>query len=108
MKKFLLASLVAMTLLLPALNNTSNAASIFVQRVVNIAISGWTFFATSETADGTITRIEIYRLSTGERVRASNCNGTYECSVDLSGLPHGGYCGIIICQNVTVSKQFKL
>ena len=107
MKKFLLASLVAMTLLLPALNNTSNAAGLISFKKVVAIIDGWVLFATSNTDEGEITQINVYRLSTGELVRSQQCSG-YEASVNLKDLPHGGYSAIITCQYTYMTKQFKL
>jgi hypothetical protein len=108
MKKIILFSLVCMALLLPAVNTTSNAAAKFKKEVIT-NISGWVLLAGSGTEDGPIKAIEVYRLSTGELVRKVDAGGqSYSASIDLKGLPSGGYSARIICTNVAVTKQFKL
>lgn len=108
MKKFLLASLVAMTLLLPALNNTSNAAGKLNIKQVNGTISDYIYMVTSDTSDGQIMLIEIYNLSTGVLVRSQQNDSGYEASISLKGLPHGGYSAKIYCENIMVTRQLKL
>jgi hypothetical protein len=109
MKKIILFSLVCMALLLPAVNTTSNAAAYAKMKTVAGVINEWVLSATSGTEDGPIKAIEVYRLSTGELVRKMETNGqVYDASIDLKGLPSGGYSARIICTYVTVTKQFKL
>lgn len=108
MKKFFLASLVAVALMLPAMNFTSQAASIMTSFNRTIAvIEGWVLFATSNVDEGKITQIKIYRLTTGELVRTQQCN-SYECSISLKDLPGGAYSAVIICEYTYSTKQFKL
>jgi hypothetical protein len=106
MKKLFLASLVAVALMLPAMNFTSQAAGL-TKRVVNTGIIEWVFFATSDTEDGEIMQINIYRLSTGELVKSQASSG-YSASVGIKDLPRGAYSAVVYCKNVTVSKQFKI
>ncbi|MBP6731210.1 MAG: hypothetical protein KA149_04080 [Chitinophagales bacterium] len=107
MKKILLAAMICVGLLLPAINNTSSANHI-VKRLVT-SISGWVYSATSNAEEGNINRIEIYRIPSGEFARAQECGGeSNTCSIDLQGLPHGSYTARIYCANTIVSKQFKL
>ncbi len=107
MKKLFLSFLIALGMLLPTVNNTADAASHFAKRTVSAYLTEWVVYATSGTEDGVIQKIDVIRLSTGERVVLQEC-GSYECSVNLNGLPHGGYSVRIVCQNITVTKQFKL
>ncbi len=108
MKKIFLFGLISMALLLPAVNTTTNAAAKFKKEVIT-SISGWVLLANSGTEDGPIKSIEVYRLSTGETVRKVEFDGqSYEASVDLKGLPGGGYSARICCTYTIVTKQFKL
>ncbi len=107
MKKLFLSFLIALGMLLPTVNNTADAASHFAKREVVTSIQDWVYLATSGTEDGVINKIQIYRLSTGEMVRSQEF-GDYSASVDLKGLPSGGYSARVICQYITVTKQFKL
>lgn len=107
MRKFFLASLVAVALTLPAMNFTSQAASIFNFSKVISVIDGWVLFATSNEDEGKITQIKIYRLTTGELVRTQQFD-SYEASIGLKDLPGGAYSAVIICQYTYSTKQFKL
>lgn len=108
MKKIILFSLVCMALLLPAVNTTSNAAAKFTHRMTTL-IEGWVLIATSNADEGFINGIEVYRLSTGELARKVETTGqTNQASIDLKGLPSGGYSARIICTNMIITKQFKL
>ncbi len=108
MRKFFLASLVAVALMLPAMNFTSQAASVMTSLNRTIAIiEGWALFATSNEDEGKITQIKIYRLTTGELVRTQQFD-SYEASISLKDLPGGAYSAVIICQYTYSTKQFKL
>jgi hypothetical protein len=107
MKKLFLSFLIALGLLLPAVNNTANAAGHASIRVINGQITGWVFFATSQETDGQITLIEVYSMSTGRTVISQKCTG-YSASVDLHGLPSGGYSIRTYCQYNTLTQQYKL
>ena len=108
MRKFFLASLVAVALTLPAMNFTSQAASVMtsLNRTVSF-IEGWVLFATSNEDEGKITQIKIYRRTTGELVRTQQFD-SYEASISLKDLPGGAYSAVIICQYTYSTKQFKL
>ena len=107
MKKLFLSFLIALGMLLPTVNNTADAASHFAKRNIGATMEGYVLFATSDVEDGVIQKIDVIRLSTGERVILQECGG-YECSVNMNGLPRGGYSVKITCQYATVTKQYKL
>lgn len=107
MKKLFLASLVAVALMLPAMNFTSQAAGAFNFKRVVTFIEGWVLFATSNVDEGQIKQINIYRLTTGELVKSQQCGG-YDCSVSVKDLPKGAYSAMIVCEYISYSKQFKL
>ncbi|MFM2306121.1 MAG: hypothetical protein RLZZ367_790 [Bacteroidota bacterium] len=107
MKKLFLASLVAVALMLPAMNFTSQAAGSFNFKRVVTFIEGWVLFATSNADEGQIKQINVYRLTTGELVKSQQCGG-YDCSVSLKDLPKGAYSAMIVCEYTSYSKQFKL
>lgn len=105
MKQILIACLLGIGTLLPSTEVKSSIVN--YARTVNIHIDSWVLYADSQTEDGTISKIEVYRLSTGEKVRQQFCSG-YSCSVNLNGLPAGNYSAKVICQYVTTTYQFVL
>ncbi len=107
MKKLFLSFLIALGMLLPTVNNTADAASHFAKRIIDGQMTGWVFYATSGTEDGVIQKIQVVRLSTGETVRIQEFND-YTASVDLKGLPSGGYSIKTTCQYTSATKQYKL
>ena len=105
MKKFLLACLLGMGVLTPALEAKSSIA--VMSRIVNITIEGWVLLATGDDASGSIQQIQIYDVSTGQIVRSQGCEG-YSCSVSLSGLRTGTYLAVVISTNKVTKKQFNI
>ena len=107
MKKLFLACLIGMGMLLPTISNTTTAAVHFRQRIINTQISDWHYIVNSQESDGQILLVEIISMSTGKTVIAQKGTG-YSASVDLRGLPSGGYVGRTTCQYNSLSQQFKL
>jgi hypothetical protein len=105
MKQILIACLLGMGTLLPTSEAKSNAIINFI-RTVNIHISGWVLIADSGTEDGTISKIEIYKLSTGQKVLTQACSNGYSCEVNIVNLEPGNYSAKIICQYTTQTRQF--
>ena len=105
MKQILIACLLGIGTLLPS--NEVKSSVIYYARIVDIHISGWVLSANSQTEDGTISKMEVYLLSTGELMQTQGCND-YNCSMNLSSLHHGNYSVKITCQYTTVTKQFVL
>lgn len=103
MKKLVFAALVA-GLLLP-LNEATGAVTNPIHRVVDIVITGWDLLVTSETADGTITRVEVRKLSLRNPTISQDCGG-YSCSVDISSLSSGTYEVKVVCANTVYYEQF--
>ncbi len=105
MKQILIACLLGMGALLPTTEVKSNAIVNYI-RTIDIHISGWVLTAESDTTDGTISKIEIYRLSTGEKVLTQICGDEYSCGVNIFKLAPGNYSATITCQYTVQSKQF--
>lgn len=76
-------------------------------RIVDVNISGWVLYATSQTEDGTISKIEIYRNSDMALMLTQNSCSGYACSIDISSLAAGGYVAKVYCTYTTYNKQFK-
>ena len=104
MKKLVFAALIAAGSLLP-LNEANGAISTPPHRVVDILITGWDLEVTSETGDGTITRVEVRKLSLRYPSIAQDCSG-YSCSVDISSLSSGTYEVKVVCANTVYYEQF--
>lgn len=105
MKKILLACLLGIGLLTPAIEAKSSIA--IISRIVNITIEGWVLLANSDAASGTIQQIQIYDVATGVLVRTQNCEG-YSCTASLSGLRPGVYLAVVITTNAVTKKQFSI
>lgn len=103
------AVLIALCLTICILPQATKAHSSFINlcKVVDVTITGWVLYATAATEDGEITKLEVFKLSNGEKVRSQNCSG-YSCNVSLSGLPSGLYSAKVYCKNTTYTEQFSL
>ena len=106
MKKILLACLLGMGMLTPAIEAKSSMVTI-ISRIINITIEGWVFLASSGPASGNIQQIQIYDAYTGTLVRSQECAET-SCSMNLSGLRSGMYLGVVIATNEVTKKKFTI
>lgn len=104
MKQILIVCLLGIGMLLPSQEVKSSEP---YRRIVDVHIDFPALIADSDTEDGTISKIEIYKVSTGEKVRQTFCSG-YSCSINLSGLPAGNYNAKVICQYTTYTQGFTL
>ena len=106
MKKFLLACLLGMGMLTPAIEAKSSMITI-ISRIINIHIEGWVFLASAGPSSGNLQQIQIYDANTSELVRTQNCDGS-SCSISLSGLRPGMYLGVVIATNEVTKKKFTI
>lgn len=104
MKKLLSAALLSCALLFSAATLQARITNP-LPRVVDVTILGWDLLVTSETADGTITRVEVRKLSLRNPTIVQDCGG-YSCSVDISGLSSGTYEVKVVCANTVYYEQF--
>jgi hypothetical protein len=105
MKTILLTALLGISNLLSSYNTKCN--SIINPKVIDVTITGWVLYATSGASDGQITKIDIYSINTGDKVRTQTCQG-YSCSVNLDGLAHGTYAAVVTCQYNAFSQEFSI
>lgn len=106
MNKLVLAFMLGTGMLLPTQKAKSNI--IALQRKVDVAITGWVLFSTSQAADGTITRLEIYDSGGTQLLLLQTGTGTYACSIDVSDLSSGNYVVKVVCSNTTHTEPFML
>ncbi len=104
MKKLISASILGITLLLSSAT-VQGSISNPIHRVVDVTIIGWDLLVTSETGDGTITRVEVRKLSLRNPTISQDCGG-YSCSVDISSLSSGTYEVKVVCANTVYYEQF--
>ena len=104
MKKLLFAVLVGLVALAPTQFVKSSIANAY-HRVVEVNISGWVLYATSDTEDGTITKIEVLNHRGQVVLTENRCSG-YSCSTSISGLPSGVYTAKVVCAYTTYTEVF--
>lgn len=106
-KVVLLACLIGIGLLLPTAKVNSSVVNHFCKRVVDVSVEGFDLLCTSQSDDGTITKVEIHQQNPHRIVLTQYCSG-YSCVVDLSGLPSGTYGAKVFCANTTYTEVFSL
>lgn len=82
--------------------------AISYQRKIDITISGWVLYSTSQAVDGIITSLEVYDSSGTQLLLIQTGNGTYACSLDVSDLTSGNYVAKVHCANTTHTEPFTL
>ena len=104
MKKLLFAALLAAVCCWPLEEVKATIANAY-HRAVEVNISGWVLYATSDTEDGTITKIEVLNHRGQVVLTENGCSG-YSCSTSISGLPSGVYTAKVVCAYTTYTEVF--
>lgn len=107
MKKVVLVCLLGMGLLCPVAKVNSSVVNQFVHRIVDVTLDGAVLYATSESADGPISKVEIHHQNPHEIVLTEYCSG-YSCTVDLGTLKPGTYAAKVFYANGIYTEVFVL
>lgn len=104
MKRILITCLLGIAMLL---GNTATAEKAkTVKRAVDCYKEGYVLVATSEPADGTITKVEIFDFYDVLQLTES-CSG-YVCYVDLNSLHSGRYTAKVTTANTVYYEGFTI
>lgn len=106
MRTIMLVCLLSTGLLLPIAKVKSSGVSNLTHRIVDCYKEGYVLVATSEPADGTITKVEIFDFYNVLQLTES-CSG-YVCYVDLNSLHSGRYTAKVTTANTVYYEGFTM